>query len=81
VIETTDENYPQIVGDIQAYDVFEKEEPAYDQRKKAGPHSTKTSPHNRKNTKTTTKITYGSDEIIERTGGAPLGDATEKKQE
>jgi len=57
VVKTTDENYPQIVGDIQAYEAFEKQEPALDRGKKAGSRSTKTSPHNRIITKTITKVT------------------------
>ena len=83
VVKTTDENYPQIVGDIQAYEVFEKQEPVLDRGKKAGLRSTKTSPRNHKITETTTKITatYRNEETFEQADGAPLGEATGKQQE
>jgi len=57
VIKTTDTTYPQIVGDIQAYEVFERQEPAFNRREKATPHSIKTSTRdkNRKIAKTTSK--------------------------
>ena len=56
VITTVDKNYPQIIGDIQAYEVFEKQELTSNGNKKAVPRPVKTSSRV-KNSKTINAIT------------------------
>ena len=65
VIKETDSEYPAIMGNIQAYEVLERQDPAFSRRKKATPQPKKTGTrnNNQKIAKTTSKVTPRSSTI------------------